>query len=175
MRTTVHSIMSRPNLVFSSKGSVSVMCSKFQVISMHYGQLPNHQRYHTWSPWRLYSWILGYCVIALICVDGNPKYVFFLNGDWVGDFCKVSRDFVQICKVSKIQANKRKGKNVRSIGQLWKPQCTLSWENQTYFSHQKGVFRWCVKSFKWFRCIMVSCQITKDTTHEAPEGYIAEI
>ena len=47
MKTTVHFIMSRPNLVFSSKGTVSMMCANFQVISMHYRELPNHQRYTT--------------------------------------------------------------------------------------------------------------------------------
>ena len=36
MKTIVHSMMSRPNLVFSSKWSDSVMCAKFQTISMHY-------------------------------------------------------------------------------------------------------------------------------------------
>ena len=41
MITTVHPIMSRPNLVFPSKGSDSVMCAKFQMISTHYGQLVN--------------------------------------------------------------------------------------------------------------------------------------
>ena len=37
-------------LVFSSKGTVSVMCGKFQVISMQYGELPNQQTYHSGRP-----------------------------------------------------------------------------------------------------------------------------
>ena len=37
-------------LVFSSKGTVSVMCGKFQVISMQYGGLPNEQTYHRGRP-----------------------------------------------------------------------------------------------------------------------------
>ena len=160
--------MSRPNLVFSLKGSDSVMGAKFQIIWMRYSQLPNHQRYHRRSPLRLYSWNLGDCLKALICAVGKVR--FFINGDWFCDFCKVSSNFVKICKLSKIQANKRKWQNVRVIGQLWEPHCTLSRVDQFYFSHQKGVIRLWVQSFKSLRCDIVSSQITKDTTDESPEG-----
>ena len=37
-------------VTFSSKGIVSVMCGKFQVISMQYGELPNEQTYHRGRP-----------------------------------------------------------------------------------------------------------------------------
>ena len=39
---------------------------------------------------------------------GQLKVGFFINEDCLGHLCKVSSDFVRICKLSKIQAEKRK-------------------------------------------------------------------
>ena len=47
-------IISGSNLIFSSKYSDSVMCAKFQMISMQYDELPNELRLQRKSPWKVY-------------------------------------------------------------------------------------------------------------------------
>ena len=69
-------MISGPNLAFSSKLRVSVMCGKFQMIVMHYGDMSNEQRYHREGPWTLYKWNLGGTGKALRCALGNPNWVF---------------------------------------------------------------------------------------------------
>ena len=61
---------------------------------------------------------------------GYFKVSFLINEDCLGHLCKVSSDFVRICKLSKIQADKGvvKCNNHRStLGTF--PQCVISYSN----------------------------------------------
>ena len=72
-RDSLQYIISGPNLVFLSKASDLVMCAKFQMISMQYGDMSNEQRYHREGPWKKYKWNLGGTEKALRCDLDNPN------------------------------------------------------------------------------------------------------
>ena len=102
-------IITCSNFVLSTTGSDSVMCSKFQINLMQYGDFQNEQRYQRDSPWKLYIEVKSWTVCKTTKMyPGQFKVAFFINKDCFGHLCKVSSDFARICKLSEIEEEKRK-------------------------------------------------------------------
>ena len=69
-------IITCSNFVLPNTGSDSVMCAKFQMNLMRYGEPVNEQRYQKDSLWKLFRSNLGECAKKLRCILANSKYVF---------------------------------------------------------------------------------------------------
>ena len=76
LATSLSCITSDPKLVFSWKGSDSMMRGKFQMNSIQYGELPKQYSYHTEGPWKLYRLNLEQSAKPQRCVKATPNQLF---------------------------------------------------------------------------------------------------
>ena len=112
LKTFLQCFITCSNYVLSTTGSDSVICAKFQINLMRYGDFPNEQRYQEDSPWKLEvkSWRLWK---KTKMYPGQFIVGFFINEDCFGHLCIFEGISWEFSKILQIQGD-RSGKMLKT-------------------------------------------------------------